>query len=64
MKRRKLISVVVLMFLLFNLSMGVFAGADSGTARPEAKRYSGYQGKPEYPTVSSCGGDAGTTRPN
>lgn len=62
MKRRKLISVVVLMFLLFNLSMGVFAGADSGTARPEAKRYSCYQGKPEYPIVIPLGGDGGPVR--
>lgn len=63
MKRRKLISIVVLMLLLFNLSIGVFAGADSGTARPDVKRYLDYEGEPEYPIVS-FGADSGTARPD
>ncbi|OZV11143.1 hypothetical protein CIW83_16295 [Tissierella sp. P1] len=64
MKRRKLISVVVLMFLLFSLSIVAFAGGDGGPIRPQVISYPSYEGGPEYPTVSSCGGDAGTTRPN
>jgi hypothetical protein len=35
MKRRRLISVVVLMLLLFNLAIGVFAGGHGGTTRPD-----------------------------
>lgn len=52
-KRRMLISVVVLMVLLFNLSIGVLAGEDDGTARPKVIN----------PIVSSSPGDDGTTRP-
>ncbi len=37
MKKRQLISVVILILLLFNLSIGVFAGDDAGTARPKIK---------------------------
>lgn len=65
MKRRKLISVVVLMFLLFNLSIVAFAGGDGGPIRPRITSYlGGYEEEPQYPVVSSCGGDAGTTRPD
>ncbi len=63
MKRRKLISVVVLILLLFNLPIGVFAGGDDGTCRPEIMRYSDYKGEPEYPIVS-LGSDDGTCRPD
>lgn len=35
MKRRKIISVVLLILLLFNLSIGVFAEGDPGPIRPK-----------------------------
>ncbi|MCQ4923435.1 hypothetical protein NE686_10085 [Tissierella carlieri] len=63
MKRRKLLSVVILMFLLFNLSVVAFAGGDGGPIRPRITSYlGGYEEEPEYPVVSSCGGDGGPVR--
>jgi hypothetical protein len=62
MKRKKLISVAVLMILLFNLSNGVFAAGDSGTARPRIANHPSYER--EYPIVNLCAGDSGTARPD
>lgn len=62
MKRKKLISMAVLMVLLFNMSIGVFAGSDGGTTRPDTVPLP--KESVEYPTVNSCGSDGGTTRPD
>ena len=59
MKRKKLISVAVLMILLFNLSSGVFAGGTEGTTRPRIANIPSYEGG-----ISACGGTEGTTRPD
>ncbi|WMM25137.1 hypothetical protein RBU61_00330 [Tissierella sp. MB52-C2] len=63
MKRKKLISVAVLMILLFNLSSGAVAGVDSGTTRPTIASIPSYEEGVEDSIVSPCGVDSGTTRP-
>lgn len=45
MKRKKtLVSVVVLILLLLNLSIGVFAAGDEGPTRPKVNSYTDYEG--------------------
>lgn len=61
MKRKKLISIAVLMVLLFNMSIGVFAGSDGGTTRPDTVPL---PTENQEPIMGFCGSDGGTTRPD